>query len=121
MNNSSLKNFETDPTTNKIKMLKPAFFSCGCGSITSRLASVLQFVGVPSASLIKIRSKSHILARKWLEQENLYSKIPKLNNKVYGILIHPDGRYVDINDGAPIAVAKKFKEILNVSEPDKKS
>lgn len=114
MNNSSLNNFKVDPTTHHITMLKPAFYSCGCGSISSRLASVLQFVKLSSKDLVKVRTKSQLTARKYLEQEGMYKKIPKLNNKVYGILLHPDGRYVDINDGTTIAVAKKFKELLDV-------
>ena len=51
--------------------------------------------------------------------ENLNKEIPLLKNHTYGVLVDnklTDGkhRWVDINAGAAVDVARQFKEILNV-------
>ena len=102
-----------------IEMLAPTFFSCGCGSVRARLATVLQYVNISARQLNQVNSMGSTVAKRYLEQENLSKEIPLLKNHVYGVLIDnklTDGkhRWVDINAGAAVDVAKKFKEILNV-------
>lgn len=102
-----------------ITMLAPTFFSCGCGSVRARLATVLQYVNISARQLNQVNSMGSSVAKRYLEQENLNKEIPLLKNHVYGVLIDnklTDGkhRWVDINAGAAVDVAKKFKEILNV-------
>lgn len=108
---------------NKIVMTTPTFFSCGCGGITSRLGSVLQYVPLSARQLNQIRPAAHVIAKRYLEQEGLYDQIPLLNKHQYGILIDnklTDGkhRWVDVSQGALTETAKRFREILNVPEPD---
>lgn len=113
--------FQEDDKHNVI-MLKPTFFSCGCGSITARLSSVLNFVNMSSRSLPQAKPLANELARRWLRQEGLYDQIPLINKHVYGVLIDnklTDGkhRWCDVNAGTPQDVAKQFRSILNVPEP----
>lgn len=108
----------------KIVMTAPTFFSCGCGSITARLSSVLQFVPMSARQLQQAKPKSMRTAKAWLEQEDLYSQIPLLKKHVYGVLIDNklvDGkhRWVDVNAGAATHVAAEFRRILDVPEPNK--
>ena len=103
----------------KIEMKAPTFFSCGCGSVRARLASVLQFINLSARQLNQANTMGSVIAKKWLEQEGLMKEIPLLSKHVHGVLIDnklTDGkhRWVDVNAGATTEVAKKFKEILNV-------
>lgn len=107
--------------THEVTMLRPTFFSCGCGSITARLSSVLNFVNVSSRELSQAKPLQHELARRWLTQEGLYDQIPLLHKHVYGVLIDnkkTDGKYrwCDVNAGTPQKVAEQFRSILNVPE-----
>lgn len=102
---------------NKITMTAPTFFSCGCGSVRARLATVLQYMNLSARQLNQVNSTGSALAKRYIEQEDLKSYIPLLNNHVYGVLIDnniTDGkhRWVDINAGAAEKVAEQFKEIL---------
>lgn len=114
------------PTSNfkevngRIEMLSPTFFSCGCGSIVSRLSSVLPYVNISSRQLAQAKPSLRI-SQDWIRQEKL-DYIPPLKKHVYGVLIDnklTDGKHlwVDVNAGAPIEVAKQFRRILNVPEP----
>ena len=110
----------------KIVMTSPTFFSCGCGGITARLSSVLAYVPMSARQLNQCRPSAHVIAKRYLEQEGLYEQIPLLSQHQYGVLIDnklTDGkhRWVDVNTGAATSVAEQFKEILNVSEPNKQS
>lgn len=110
----------------KIVMTSPTFFSCGCGGITARLSSVLAYVPMSARQLNQCRPAAHVIAKKYLEQEGLYDQIPLLSKHQYGVLIDnklTDGKHmwVDVNAGAATSVAEQFKEILNVSEPNKQS
>lgn len=103
----------------KIIMKAPTFFSCGCGSVRARLASVLQFINLSARQLNQVNSAGSAVAKRYIEQENLSKEIPLLKNHVYGVLIdnkltNGKHRWVDVNAGATMDVAAKFKEILNV-------
>ena len=103
----------------EITMLAPTFMHCGCGSIRARLATVLQYVNMSARQLNQITPQSSTIAKRYLEQEGLYKEIPLLNKHTFGVLVDnklTDGkhRWVDINAGAAIDVANKFKEILDV-------
>lgn len=113
--------FEEDKDK-KVIMKAPMFFHCGCGSIRARLATVLQYVNISARQLNQINPASSTICKRYIEQENLNKEIPLLKNHTYGVLVDnklTDGkhRWVDINAGAAVDVAEKFKEILNVSEP----
>lgn len=102
-----------------IEMLAPTFFSCGCGSVRARLATVLQYVNISARQLNQVNSMGSTVAKRYIEQENLNKEIPLLKNHVYGVLIdnkltNGKHRWVDVNAGATMDVAAKFKEILNV-------
>lgn len=119
----SKPSFQEDELHN-VTMLKPTFFSCGCGSVTARLSSVLNFVNLSSAQLSQAKPLSNELARRWLTQEGLYEQIPLLKKHVYGVLIDnklTDGKHkwCDVNAGTPQDVAKQFRSILNVPELNK--
>lgn len=108
----------------KIVLTTPTFFSCGCGSVTARLSSVLQFVPMSARSLSQAKPKSMQLAKAYLQQEHLADYIPVLSKKVYGVLIDnklTNGKHewVDVNAGAATHVAAEFRRILNVPEPNK--
>lgn len=114
--------FEDD--NGKIVMKAPTFFSCGCGSVRARLATVLQYVNISARQLNQVNTPGSTIAKKYLEQENLTKEIPLLSKHVYGVLIDnelTDGKHkwVDVNGGAAIDVARRFREILNVPEPHK--
>lgn len=96
-----------------VTLTKPTFFTCGCGSITSRLSSVLPYIPLRANQLPQVRTKSNRLAQEFIKQNNLTAKIPKLSQHVYGVLIAPDLSYVDISVGDPVAVAKQFTELLD--------
>lgn len=96
-----------------IKMLRPAFFSCGCGSIISRLGSVLQFVNLHSNQLPQIKPNASVIAKEWLKQEGMYDKCPLLNQHVYGVFITPDGKWLDISQGTTQNVAERFKALYD--------
>lgn len=105
-----------------IEMLAPTFFSCGCGSVRARLATVLQYVKMSARQLNQVNSMGSSIAKRYIEQEHLKDYIKLLDKHVYGVLIdnkltNGKHRWVDINAGPAIDVAKQFKEILNVSEP----
>lgn len=107
-----------------ITMKNPTFFSCGCGSITARLSSVLQYVPLSARQLAQAKPKSMMIAKQYLQQEHLADYIPVLKNHVYGVLVDnelTDGkhRWVDVNKGAAPMVAREFRRILNVPEPNK--
>lgn len=109
---------------NHIEMKAPTFFSCGCGSVRARLGSVLQYVGISARHLNQCNPMASSIAKRYIEQEKLKEYVPLLNKHVYGVLIDnnlTDGkhRWVDINAGAAIEVARQFREILNVPEPNK--
>lgn len=109
---------------NKINMKAPTFFSCGCGSIRARLATVLQYVNISARQLNQVNTPGSAIAKKYLEQEGLDKEIPLLSKHVYGVLIdnkltNGKHRWVDINQGAATSVAQQFREILNVPEPHK--
>lgn len=111
---------------NKIIMTSPTFFSCGCGGVTARLSSVLAYVPMSARQLNQTRPAAHVVAKKYLEQEGLYDQIPLLSKHQYGVLIDNKltggkHRWVDVMQGAATAVAEQFKEILNVSKPNKQS
>lgn len=102
-----------------ITMLAPTYMHCGCGSVRARLATVLQYVNISARQLNQINPASSTIAKRYLEQEGLYKEIPLLKKHTYGVLIDnklTDGKHhwVDINAGAAMDVAKRFKEILNV-------
>lgn len=104
---------------NKIIMKAPTFFSCGCGGITARLGSVLQFVGITARQLNQVKPAAHVIAKRYLEQEHLYDYIPVLSKHQYGVLIDnklTNGKHlwVDVSQGAATEAAKRFKEILDV-------
>lgn len=104
---------------NKIIMKAPTFFSCGCGGITARLGSVLQFVGITGRQLNQVKPAAHVIAKRYLEQEHLYDYIPVLSKHQYGVLIDnklTNGKHlwVDVSQGAATEAAKRFKEILDV-------
>ena len=108
----------------KIIMKAPTFFSCGCGSVRARLASVLQYINLSARQLNQVNSMGSTVAKRYIEQENLNKEIPLLKNHVYGVLIdnkltNGKHRWVDVNQGAATEVAKQFREILNVPEPHK--
>lgn len=108
----------------KITMLAPTFMHCGCGSVRARLATVLQYVNISARQLNQMNPASSAICKRYLEQENLNKEIPLLKNHTYGVLVDnklTDGkhRWVDINAGAATDVAKQFREILNVPEPNK--
>lgn len=108
----------------KIVMKAPTFFSCGCGSVRARLASVLQFVNISARQLNQVNAAGSTIAKRYIEQEGLKKEIPLLSKHVYGVLIDnklTDGkhRWVDVNAGAATEVARQFREILNVPEPHK--
>lgn len=112
--------FEDD--NGKIKMTAPTFFSCGCGSVRARLATVLQSVNISARQLNQVNTPGSTVAKKWLEQEDLYKQIPLLSKHVYGVLIdnkltNGKHQWVDVNQGAAVEVAKEFRRILNVPEP----
>lgn len=107
----SITNFVEDPTTNTIKMKSPTLFTCGCGSITARLATILPYTGISHAQLNQIKPAHHRLAKQWLVQEGWYKKLPVLNTSTYGILINTKGDFCDINAGATVKCAEKFKEV----------
>lgn len=114
--------FEDD--NGKIEMKAPTFFSCGCGSVRARLATVLQYVNMSARQLNQVNSAGSTIAKKYLEQEGLNKQIPLLSKHVYGVLIdnkltNGKHRWVDVNQGAATEVAKQFREILNVPEPHK--
>lgn len=94
-----------------VTMLRPAFFTCGCGSITSKLGSVLQYCNIKSNQLDQVRTVQSPIAKEWLAQEGLYDKIPLLKQHVYGVLITPDGDWLDISQGAPVNVAERFQKM----------
>ena len=103
----------------KIIMKTPTFFSCGCGGITARLGSVLQFVGITGRQLNQVKPAAHVIAKRYLEQEHLYDYIPVLSKHQYGVLIDDkltNGKHlwVDVSQGAATEAAKCFKEILDV-------
>lgn len=103
----------------KIIMKAPTFFSCGCGGITARLGSVLQFVGITARQLNQVKPAAHVIAKRYLEQEHLYDYIPVLSKHQYGVLIDnklTNGKHlwVDVSQGATTEAAKRFKEILDV-------
>ena len=107
----------------KIIMKAPTFFSCGCGGITARLGSVLQYVGITGRQLNQVKPAAHVIAKRFLEQEHLYDYIPVLSKHQYGVLIDDkltNGKHlwVDVSQGAPTQVAQQFKEILNVPKPN---
>lgn len=109
---------------NKIIMTAPTFFSCGCGGVTARLGSVLQYVGITARQLNQTKPAAHVIAKRYLEQEHLYDEIPLLHKHMYGVLIDnklTDGKHkwVDVMQGAATQVASQFREILNVPEPHK--
>lgn len=94
-------------------MLRPAVFSCGCGSVTSRLGAILQFVDVRSNQIDQVKPKAMTIAREWLTQEGLYDKCPLLKQHVFGVLISPKGEWLDLNQGTPQSVAERFKKIYD--------
>lgn len=108
----------------KIVMKAPTFFSCGCGSVRARLASVLQYVNISARQLNQVNSMGSSVAKRYIEQEGLKKEIPLLSKHVYGVLIdnkltNGKHRWVDVNAGAATEVARQFREILNVPEPHK--
>ena len=108
----------------KIVMKAPTFFSCGCGSVRARLASVLQFVNISARQLNQVNSTGSTVAKQYVEQEKLKDYIPLLSKHVYGVLIdnkltNGKHRWVDVNAGAATEVARQFREILDVPEPHK--
>jgi len=108
----------------KIVMKAPTFFSCGCGSVRARLASVLQFVNISARQLNQVNSTGSTVAKQYIEQEKLKDYIPLLSKHVYGVLIdnkltNGKHRWVDVNAGAATEVARQFREILDVPEPNK--
>lgn len=108
----------------RIVMMAPTFFSCGCGSVTARLSSVLQYVPMSARQLNQAKPASMRMAKEYLKQEGLYDQIPLLNKHIYGVLIDnklTDGKHqwVDINKGASNVVAREFRRILGVPEPNK--
>lgn len=108
------KNFVINKETNKIEMVKPILFSCGCGSVTASLASVSQFL---ATKVTQVRPAHHQIAKDWLKQEDLYEQIPLLKKHTYGVLIdnkltNGKHKWVDLNAGAPIVIAERFKDIL---------
>lgn len=96
-----------------IEMLRPAFFSCGCGSITARLGSVLQFTKIHSNQLDQVRPAALKIAKDWLAQEGMYEKCPLLKQHVYGVFISPKGEWVDINQGTSQSVAERFQKLYD--------
>lgn len=105
----------------KIIMKAPTFFSCGCGGITARLGSVLVYINMSARQLNQVKPAAHVIAKKYLEQEHLYDYIPVLSKHQYGVLIdnkltNGKHRWVDVSQGAATEVAKRFKEILDVSK-----
>lgn len=106
----------------KIEMLAPTFYHCGCGGIRARLGSVLAYVNISARQLNQINPKAHKIADRYLKQEHLYEQIPLLSKHQYGVLIDnklTNGKHlwVDVSQGATTEVAKRFKEMLNVSKP----
>lgn len=95
----------------KIIMLRPAVFTCGCGSITARLGSVLNFAGLSSRTVDQVRPQALKIAKEWLAQEGMYDKCPLLKQHVYGVLITPSGEWLDINQGAANIVGEKFAKM----------
>lgn len=106
-------NFVKDSKTNKVTMLRPAVFTCGCGSVTARLGSILQFVNIRSNQIDQIRPNAIALAKEWIQQEGLYEKCPLLKQHVFGIFITPKGEWLDLNQGTTQDVAERFRKIYD--------
>lgn len=110
--------FFTRNEDNSITLNTPIFITCGCGTITARLSSVLQFINMSSRSLNQVKIRQHKICKEWLEQEGLYDKIPLLKQHTFGILIsnkkvNGEYKWVDIQSGTTTNVAERFKDILN--------
>lgn len=110
----------------KVIMTAPTFFSCGCGGVTARLSSVLVYVGISGRQLNQVKPAQHVIAKRYIEQENLKEYIPLLDKHQYGVLIDnklTDGKHkwVDIMQGAATHTADLMKDILDVSEPNSNS
>lgn len=98
----------------KVEMIPNAVFvSCGCGSTNARYVTVLSITGIPSRMVDHVKPATHKLAKRWLEQEGYYEKIPGLSKKVYGFLINKNGEWLDINDYTTVDCANRFKEVYN--------
>lgn len=94
----------------KVKMLRPAVLTCGCGQVTSRLGSILQYTRFRSNQLDQIKIKSNALARRWCEEMGLYETCPLLKQHVFGIFVTPKGEWFDINRGTSMSVAERMQQ-----------
>lgn len=97
----------------KVELTEPVLLSCGCGSIIARWATLRQLL----PKIPEVKPKTSKLVVKWLEENDMYTKCPLLKTRTYGVVVSPDGRWVDINSGATM---KTVEEIMRlVSKEDK--
>jgi len=97
----------------KVKLMKPAILSCGCMSVNSRLNTLYNITGIKPREVNHIKFKSHPLAKKWAEDNDIYKTIPQLKTSTFGVAINPELEFVDIKGGVTKDVAKDLLKILN--------
>ena len=99
----------------RIKLTGPVFLSCGCGNQIARWATLQQSLAtrIPQAK----PNASKIVA-KWIEQENLKTKIPQLAKHNFGVVVGETENgfeYVDIQEGATNKVLEKIGDLIRRS------
>lgn len=96
----------------KVELLCPVLLTCGCGSVNSRIATCLRLTTLQSKDINRIKPKQSKLAKEWIAQNNLETKIPQLKKNVFGIAITPDLKWFDISVGTPVDVARKMQKMF---------
>lgn len=90
-----------------VKLTETVLLSCGCGSVISRWATLRGFL----PAIPEVRPKSFKVAVKWLEENDMYTKCPLLKLRTYGVVVTPEGKWVDITGGATMKVVEEIKRL----------
>lgn len=96
----------------KVEMLRPAVFSCGCGSVGPEARRLLRFAGSPDTPLVMTSSDDS--ARWYIADQQLQNKIPALAKRKHSVLYNPfTKRYINLLN-APIteSVIANVKEVV---------
>lgn len=97
--------------TNKdgvVVLTEPVLLTCGCGSVVARWATLRQFL----PHIPEVKPKTSKLVVKWIEENDMYNKCPLLKLRTYGVVVSPDGKWIDTMSGATMKVVEEVKRLL---------
>lgn len=90
---------------------------CGCGSIASRVQTILNYAGL--SDIPKVKKTLSIALRRYIQLNGLDSKIPSLRRNTYAVLIDPiNERYLDLNDKSK-SIQELEKEAYEIAQGGK--